>query len=87
MAREKSNKSHDKTVALREQLVDEHQAAAELGLSVKTLRRWRWMMVGPPWHRLGAAVRYSPSDLDDFKAAGRVVPNSGDTSNHRPEAA
>jgi Helix-turn-helix domain len=76
----------------RERLIDENQAAAELGLSVKTLRRWRWMMIGPPWHHIGAAVRYSPADLDAFKAAGRVVPVVEDVPgarllNRPPEAA
>ena len=84
MARKKPNTTSDRPNTLRERLIDEQQAAAELGLSVKTLRRWRWMRVGPVWHRIGAAIRYAPSDLDAFKAAGRVVPQSPD---HRPEAA
>jgi hypothetical protein len=57
-------------------LVNEQEAAAALRLSVKTLRRWRWMKTGPPWYRIGAAVRYAPSDLEAFKAAGRVVPET-----------
>ena len=58
------------TAPQREHLIDEHEGAAILGLSVKTLRRWRWLKTGPPWYRIGAAIRYSPGDLDEFKAAG-----------------
>ncbi len=49
---------------------DEHQVAARLGLSVLTLRRWRWSGGGPAFVKLGSAVRYSPQALADFVAAG-----------------
>jgi Helix-turn-helix domain len=52
-------------------LLDEHQAAERLGLSVKTLRRWRWLKRGVPWIRVGAAVRYAPGDLSAFIEANR----------------
>ena len=52
-------------------LVDEIAAAQLLGLSVKTLRRWRWAGKGPRFVKLGSAVRYHPADLDEFIAAGR----------------
>ena len=44
-----------------DQLVNEHSAVQRLGLQVKTLRRWRWAGRGPIYHKLGAAVRYSPA--------------------------
>ena len=56
-----------------DRLVDEHEAAARLGLMVATLRRWRWARRGPAFHRIGAAVRYAPSDLSAFIAKGRVI--------------
>src|SRR5215212_11480120 len=43
----------------RPSLLDEHRAAEQLGLSVKTLRRWRWVGRGPPFIKLGTAVRYA----------------------------
>ncbi len=58
-------------------LVDEHEAAARLGLTVATLRRWRWARRGPQWVKVGAAVRYAPSDIVAFIEAGRQIPNSG----------
>lgn len=52
-------------------LVNEHEAARLLGLSVKTLRRWRWAGRGPRFLKLGAAVRYDPADLAAYIEAGR----------------
>jgi predicted DNA-binding transcriptional regulator AlpA len=58
-----------------ERLIDEHEAAARLGLMVATLRRWRWARRGPRWVKVGAAVRYSPADLAAFIEAGRQRAN------------
>jgi predicted DNA-binding transcriptional regulator AlpA len=54
-----------------ERLVNEREAAARLGLSVKTLRRWRWAKRGLPWCKIGSAVRYAPSDIRAQITAGR----------------
>jgi len=47
-------------------LLDETRAARILGLSVKTLRRWRWAGKGPAFRKIGRAVRYANSDLEAF---------------------
>ena len=47
-------------------LVSEHEAANILGLSVKTLRRWRWAGREVPFIKLGGAVRYSLDDLNEY---------------------
>src|SRR5690242_2899075 len=40
------------------------RAVAELcGLSVGTVRRWRLFRQGPPYRKLGSAVRYSRAEL------------------------
>ncbi len=54
-------------------LINETEAAAILGLSVKTLRRWRWASRGLRFIKLGkgGAVRYDPADLVAFIEAGR----------------
>ncbi len=52
-------------------VVHETEAAHVLGLSVKTLRRWRWAGKGPRFVKVGAAVRYDPADLTAFIEAGR----------------
>ncbi|SMP82016.1 Helix-turn-helix domain-containing protein [Desulfonatronum zhilinae] len=54
----------------------EKEAAALLGLSVKTLRQWRWKGTGPDYLKLGngrgAAIRYEPEALEQFKAQSRI---------------
>ncbi len=52
-------------------LIDEHEAARILGLSVKTLRRWRWAGKPPRFLKIGAAVRYDPTELAAFIEAAR----------------
>ena len=49
-------------------LMNEHQAAALLGVAVKTLRNWRCRGDGPKFVKLGGGrlVRYRQSDLTDF---------------------
>jgi len=59
------------TTAAQPRLVDEHEAAAILGLSVKTLRRWRWAGREVAYIKLGAAVRYSLDDLERYVAEHR----------------
>jgi len=51
-------------------LLNEREAARRLGLRVATLRRWRWAGKGPPFRKIGAAVRYHPLDLLAFIDAG-----------------
>jgi predicted DNA-binding transcriptional regulator AlpA len=46
------------------QLLNEHDVAKLLGVSVATVRRWRLLRQGPTFIRVGAAsVRYRPEDL------------------------
>jgi predicted site-specific integrase-resolvase len=52
-------------------LVNETEAARMLGISVKTMRRWRWAGQGPVFTKLGGAVRYGMGDLEAFIEAGR----------------
>ena len=49
----------------------ERVAAGRLGLKVATLRAWRGQGKGPAYVRLGRAVRYLPSDLQEFLRANR----------------
>jgi predicted DNA-binding transcriptional regulator AlpA len=50
-------------------VVTETEAARILGLSVKTLRRWRWAGKGPRFLKIGAAVRYDLADLEAYIAS------------------
>lgn len=50
----------------------EREVSDLLGLSVATLRAWRHRGQGPRFLRLGRAVRYLPSDLEDFVRVSAV---------------
>lgn len=50
------------------------ELAAELGLAVKTLRKWRSEGAGPPFVRMGGAVRYRLPDVEAWIAANTVTP-------------
>ncbi len=46
-----------------ETLLNEHQVAHLIGLSVASVRRWRLLRQGPTYIKIGAAVRYKPADV------------------------
>lgn len=53
-------------------VLNEHEVAGILRLSVATMRHWRLVQKGPKWLKLGSAVRYRPQDIQaylDGKAA------------------
>ena len=54
----------------------ETDAADRLGLKVATLRAWRHQGKGPTFVRLGRAIRYLASDIDEFLSANRHGPTS-----------
>lgn len=49
-------------------LLNEHEAAELLHLSVACLRRRRLLRQEPVWIKMGRAVRYSPVDIQVFVA-------------------
>jgi len=51
--------------------VDEETIALELGVSVKTLRKWRTLRQGPPYSKFGSLVRYSLSEVREWAKAQR----------------
>jgi predicted DNA-binding transcriptional regulator AlpA len=55
----------------------EREAAVRLGLTCATLRAWRHRGTGPPFLRLGRAIRYLSSDIDEFLRANRHAPADG----------
>ena len=50
----------------------ENEVAKWLGLSVATLRAWRFRQTGPRFVRFGRAVRYLPSDIELFISKNTV---------------
>lgn len=70
----------DITVERRQSIAEpltEQEAATRLGLTRATLRAWRHRGAGPPFLRLGRAIRYLASDIDAFLGANRHVPAVG----------
>jgi Helix-turn-helix domain len=58
-------------------LLKETEAARILNISVKTLRRWRWLgNRGPAFRRIGACIRYHPKDLEAYIEANRCAATS-----------
>jgi len=49
---------------LLDRLLSEEEMARKLGKSVQTLQGWRWRRKGPPYIKIGAAVRYDPVKID-----------------------
>ncbi|MEB2346060.1 MAG: helix-turn-helix domain-containing protein [Deltaproteobacteria bacterium] len=52
-------------------LVTEHEASVILGLSVRTLQKWRLQGNGPRFVKLGHAVRYDPAELEHYIDSAR----------------
>ena len=50
----------------QDSLLNEVEAARFLAVSVRTLQAWRTKGIGPPFVRLGRAVRYSRQALIDW---------------------
>lgn len=46
------------------EMLNEHQVAEYLSMSVATLRRWRLFRQGPKFLKIGSAVRYKREDVD-----------------------
>src|SRR5262249_17952743 len=56
----------DLKMASTERYVNEHELAAQLGMRVSTLRKWRLLGRGPEFRRFGRAVRYSIEKIDQW---------------------
>jgi predicted DNA-binding transcriptional regulator AlpA len=56
---------------MTDKLLSNDEAATFLGLSPKTLPKWRVSGTGPKFVRLGRRVMYRPSDLEDW-ISGRI---------------
>ena len=55
--------------------INEADAATYLGVSVKTLQRWRFKRRGPAYSKVGGKlVRYSLDDLNLFISQARIDP-------------
>ena len=48
---------------MQDEFLNEKALAQRLGISISLLRKWRRTRQGPPWVKLGRAVRYSAAEL------------------------
>jgi excisionase family DNA binding protein len=55
-------------------ILSEKEAAAYLGVSLSTIRRWRRGKLGPAFFKFGDILRYRRSALDEFVAKNTVSP-------------
>jgi len=54
--------------------LNEEETAAELGKTVRTLRSWRTLGIGPPYVMFGRNARYNRDALRKHYLAQQVVP-------------
>ena len=47
-------------------LMNEHEVAAHLNLSLASVRRWRLLRKGPRFLKIGSAVRYKHEDVEKW---------------------
>lgn len=55
-----------------ERLYTPAQVSETLGVSVKTLEKWRWERRNLPYVKLGTVVRYKESDLEAWIGAHTI---------------
>ena len=59
-------------------LLNEHEAAKLLRVSVHLLRKWRASRTGPEHIKLGKCVRYTFGDVEGFIASLKGMPRSAE---------
>ena len=69
--------SHIERAYERRRGMREKEAAAYLGVSIKTMQAWRHQCRGPKYYRLGRVCVYRQADLDQYMEAGAVHPAGG----------
>jgi predicted DNA-binding transcriptional regulator AlpA len=53
---------------IRSRLLDEKELAERLGVSVSTVRHWRYTYQGPPVQKVGRSVRYDIGEVEAWLA-------------------
>ena len=68
----------------QEQYLCEKHLAKKWGISFRTLQKWRWLNVGPPYIKIGGRVRYSPESIKNFEEANGHLGKSLNPSSYAP---
>jgi len=62
------------TETTKSELINEEKAARMLGLSVSTLRSWRFRKTGPDYHKIGKkSIRYCRADIEAYLMDTKVT--------------
>jgi hypothetical protein len=61
-------------MALLDEWLSEAETAAEIKVSVRTLRGWRRRGIGPPYAYFGRAIKYSKPGLIEHYRASQIIP-------------
>jgi predicted site-specific integrase-resolvase len=61
----------------------EKELARRLGMSIRTLQRWRWTGRGPAFLKLGGRVVYPLTDIESWEATCRIDPRQPTTASDR----
>ncbi len=56
-----------------ERLLNDHEVAALVGVSVATVRRWRLTRRGPSYLRIGVLIRYRPESIHQWLDSRQTV--------------
>ena len=70
--------SEEAALTTRAKYLNNREAAEYLGLSVRTMNRYRVTGDGPPYYRLGNRVRYVRAELDEWVTGSRRTSTSDD---------
>lgn len=49
------------------QHIDQRELSKRLGVSLRTLERWRWVGIGPRFIKIGGRVRYRLCDIEAYE--------------------
>jgi hypothetical protein len=52
--------------------LSEKETAAEIGVSVRTLRGWRRKRIGPPYAYFGRAIKYKGRGISDYYESAQI---------------
>ena len=86
--RQESNKQHQATAETKpDRWIDEREAAKLTGMSSAWFQRARWAGDGITFSKVGRAVRYKLSDVQEFMEARRVASTSTQSAKKRAVAA
>jgi hypothetical protein len=74
------------STAVTSDYVSERELAAELNISLRTLRRWRVLRIDPPITKVGRTVLYSKTSIARWLEARTAKPCRVRTSRRRSNA-